>query len=162
MSNQTAYGSRSISAPSNPWLTPEDVVEYWTDAFQRSVLFLDVLRERGEQLCRAQCQDGAPRPEVRGPARGRRPQAAAPRQLCPGPDRSSSRRGDRREEAARSSSSTRVPGTGPGSAASRPRARSALPSRRAIPATSSASCPSPCQGRRSRTSRAPRRPSSSA
>jgi pimeloyl-ACP methyl ester carboxylesterase len=45
MSNRTSPDSH---ASSNPWLTPEDVVQYWTDAFQRSVLFLDVLRERGE------------------------------------------------------------------------------------------------------------------
>ena len=45
MSNQTLLDSH---ARFNPWLTPEDVAEYWTDALQRSVLFLDVMRERGE------------------------------------------------------------------------------------------------------------------
>jgi pimeloyl-ACP methyl ester carboxylesterase len=46
LSNQTSYGSRSVFAP---WVTVQDVVAYWTDACQRSVLFLDVLRERGER-----------------------------------------------------------------------------------------------------------------
>lgn len=46
MRNQSSYGLHSISAP---WVTAQDVVEYWSDACQRSVLFLDVLRERGER-----------------------------------------------------------------------------------------------------------------
>jgi hypothetical protein len=44
MSNQTTYGSGSVQ-----WVTAQDVVEYWTDACQRSVLFFDVLRERGKR-----------------------------------------------------------------------------------------------------------------
>src|SRR5262245_47497309 len=46
MSNQISLGSH---AKPFPWLGPDDVIRYWTDAFQRSVLFLDVLTERGEQ-----------------------------------------------------------------------------------------------------------------
>ncbi len=53
---------------------------------------------------------------------------------------------------ARSSSSIRARGTDPASAASRRTARSAWRCRRAIPATSSASCRSRCPARRSRTS----------
>ena len=30
-------------------ISPQDIIEYWTDAGQRTVLFLDVLRERGER-----------------------------------------------------------------------------------------------------------------
>ena len=45
MSKQVSSSSHA-SLP--PWPTAEDAIQYWTDAYQRTALFLDVLRERGE------------------------------------------------------------------------------------------------------------------
>ena len=107
---------RSFPTPINP----QDVIEYWADAFQRSVLFLDVLRERGEHYAAHNAKtaphvlkfeaqlvvDGRKLPRPVNYVLARIILLAAWRWT----------RGS-----ARSSSSTRVPGTGRGSAASRPR-----------------------------------------
>ena len=45
--------------PSGKLCSPADAIEYWTDAFQRSILFWDVLRERGNEYI-AHEQDGKP------------------------------------------------------------------------------------------------------
>ena len=46
MSKQVSFSSH---ASLSPWPTAWDAIEYWSDACQRSVLFLDILRERGER-----------------------------------------------------------------------------------------------------------------
>ena len=58
--------------------------EYLLDAWQRSILFLDVLRQRGN-IYREQQEDRSQRPRVRSRAGAGRPEAAAPGQLWPGP-----------------------------------------------------------------------------
>src|SRR5215510_8907729 len=45
MSKRTPLSSHASPVP---WPTTKDVTEYWTDACQRTALFLDVLRERGD------------------------------------------------------------------------------------------------------------------
>ena len=127
------------------------VAEYMLDAVERSVLFWDVMRQRGNQYREHQAET-APHVldyEAELVVDGRTPRA--PGQLCAGADRPARRRRDR-PRSAPSSSSIRAPVTAPASAASRPTARSASRSRRAIPATSSASCPTRCPARPSRTS----------
>lgn len=35
--------------PANPWALPQAFSEYWVDAWQRTVLTWDLLRQRGNQ-----------------------------------------------------------------------------------------------------------------
>ena len=60
--------------------------EYWLDAWQRSILFLETLRERGNRSS-STCERGAARPRLRDRAGAGRPHACPDRQLRPGPDR---------------------------------------------------------------------------
>ena len=67
------------------------VQEYWLDAWQRSVLFLDVLRERGNTYVE---QSAKAVPHVltfKAEARAGRPHPAAAGQLCPRAHRSAGR-----------------------------------------------------------------------
>ena len=125
-------------------------VEYLTDAAQRNVMFLDVLRRRGNQF--QEHVEGRAEPVLSYDyeilAKGTdlpRPVNYGLVAIMPPPgvvvDPASGR----------SSSSTRAPAMGPGSAASRPTARSASPCAPGTPAISSASCRTPCRARRSRT-----------
>ena len=134
---------------------------YWVDAWQRGVLFLDVMQRRSKQYEEHAAKvaphvlkfgtelvmDGRklPRPVNYVLARLSRRKAS----------RSTTRSGH-------SSSSIHAPATGPASAGSRPRARSASPSRLGIPAISSAFCPSRYRDRPLKTSSLPRRRFSSA
>ncbi len=43
------HHSASPPAPASPWPFLEAVTDYWTDAFQRTGLFLDVMKERSER-----------------------------------------------------------------------------------------------------------------
>ena len=136
------------------------VMDYMVDAAQRSVLFWDVMRQRGNQY-REHLAETAPHVldyEVELVVDGRT--LERPVNYVPGAGRSAGGRRRSIRRAGRSSSSIRAPGTAPASAASRPTARSASRSRPAIPAISSASCPTRCRARPSRTSPAPRRSSS--
>ena len=130
--------------------------EYWIDAAQRSILFWDVMRERGNAY-REHLVEIAPHVldyQVELLLDGRtfaRPVNYVLVRVIPPQGTRSIRR------AVRSSSSIRVPATDRASAGSNPTAKSGSPSRPAIPAISSGSCPIPCPARPSRTSRAPRR-----
>ena len=89
-------------------------VEYMVDAGQRSVLFLDVMRQRGDQYREHLAQTA---PHVLNYAAeliidGRKLRAAG--QLCAGAHHSAEGRRDRSRRAGRSSWSIRAPGHGPG------------------------------------------------
>ena len=134
-------------------------MEYMVDAAQRSVLFWDVMRQRGNQY-REHLAETAPHVldyEVELLVDGRtldRPVNYCLVRVVPpsGVEIDPRRRPfvivDPRA------------GHGPGSAGSRPTAKSAWRSKPGIPAISSVSCRSPCRARPSATSRAPRRSSS--
>ena len=124
--------------------------DYWVDAWQRSVLYLDVMRRRGNQYHEHMAEKAPHVLSFTGElvADGRKLERPVNYGLV---------RIDRLED---------VPvdpkkrpfvvvdpraGHGPASAVLKPTARSASPCAPAIPATSSASCRSPCPARRSRT-----------
>ena len=135
-------------------------VDYMIDAAQRSVLFWDVMRQRGNQY-REHLAETAPHVlEYEVELVARWPHARAAGQLHPGAGSSRREASKSIRNAGRSSSSIRAPATAPASAASRRTAKSASRSRPAIPAISSAFCRTRCRARPSRISRAPRRYSS--
>jgi hypothetical protein len=127
--------------------------EYLVDAAQRSVLFWDVMRQRGNQY-KAHEAEAAPHVldyPVELLIDGRkleRPVNYALVRIIPA------------SIAGPLSSSILVPDTGPVSADSRPTAKSGSPWLPDIPATSSAFCPTRCRARPSRTLRT-RKPYSS-
>ena len=105
--------------------SPAAAAEYWIDAWQRSVLFLDVMRRRAAQY-EAHAAELAPNVldyeaelvlDGRTPRRGRSTTLLA--RIVPPEGVEIDPR------SAPSSSSTRAPATAPASAASRPTARSA-------------------------------------
>ena len=124
--------------------------DYWVDAWQRSVLYLDVMRRRGNQYHEHMAEKAPHVLSFTGElvADGRKLERPVNYGLV---------RIDPLED---------VPvdpkkrpfvvvdpraGHGPGIGGLKPTARSASPCAPAIPATSSASCRSPCPARRSRT-----------
>ena len=126
----------------NPALDPWN---YWVDAYQRSVLFLDVMRQRSERYAEHAAKDA---PHVLKFAcdlvmDGRKLQRPVNYALV----RVKLLREWRPTRASVPSSwSIPAPATVRALAASSPRAKSALHSRLGIPAISSASCPSPIPG----------------
>lgn len=134
-------------APSNPWTA---AYEYAVDAWQRGVLYADVMRQRGNQYHQHMAKRA---PNVLSmeyelvldgrefPARSTTACYASRRPRASKPTRSS----------APSWWSTRAPATAPASAASSRKARSAWRCAQGMPATSPPSCPSPCRPKRSRT-----------
>ena len=70
--------------PAMPFGVFAPAMEYMVDAAQRSVLFWDVMRQRGNQYPRACGRNGSARPRLQGRARHRRPHAAAAGQLRAG------------------------------------------------------------------------------
>ena len=87
----------SVAASMAPWTTGFD---YTVDAWQRSILFLDVLRQRGNQYLEHMAEQAPHVLQLPGRARAGRPQAAAAGELRAGPDHPAARRHDRCEEAA--------------------------------------------------------------
>ena len=134
----------------------ESVVEYMTDATQRSVLFLDVLRQRGNNY-REHAAKTAPHVlnydvelVIDGRTLDRPVNYALVRVIPPKGTRSIQR-------SARLWSWIRELATVPGSADSSPTARSEWLSRRGILVISSDFCRSRCPVKRSRILRTPRR-----
>ena len=74
--------------------------QYWTDAWQRGVLFLETLNERGNTAARAGGQGGAACAELRRRSRARRAHAGAAGQLPARAHRPAGGRDDRSHEAA--------------------------------------------------------------
>jgi hypothetical protein len=149
--------SSTALPPAMPFAMFAPAMEYMVDAAQRSVLFWDVMRQRGNQY-HEHAAEKVPNVlsykaelVVDGRTLPRPVNYVLARIIPPAGTRSIRRAGP-------SSSSIRAPVTARGSAASRPTARSASRSRPATPAISSASFPSRCRARPSRTSPAPRRP----
>ena len=58
-----------------------DVWSYWIDAWQRGVLFLDVMQQRSQQYEEHAAKSRPARPQIRRRARDGRAQAAARREL---------------------------------------------------------------------------------
>ena len=109
-----------------PWSLWTDAASYWVDAWQRSILYLDVLRQRGNQYHEHMAEQAPHVLQLPGcelVLDGR--DAAAAGELRPGPDHAAAPASRSIRRSGRSWSSTRAPATGPGSAASRPTARSA-------------------------------------
>ena len=94
--------------------TTNPIADYWLDALQRSVLLLDVLRQRGNIALRAQRENGAQRAALQGRAGARWPHARPAGELRAGAHRAARGGTSRPTESARSSSSIRGPATGPG------------------------------------------------
>ena len=133
--------------------------EYMTDAMQRTILFWDVLRQRSDQYY-AQKAKAVPHVlsfDAELVLDGAHLRAAG--QLPAGAHQAAGRAWSSIRGSARSWWSIRAPATVRASAASRPTANWAWRCAPAIPATSSASPPSRCRARPSRTSCTPRRSS---
>ena len=147
----------SVAASMAPWTTGFD---YAVDAWQRSILFFDVLRQRSNQYHEHMAEQAPHVLQFQAELVLDGRTAVAAGELWAGADHPAAPASSSIRRSGRSWWSIRAPGTGRGSAASRPTARSASRCGPAIPATSSASCPSRCRARRSRTSWTPRRRSS--
>ena len=72
--------------------------DYTLDAWQRGILFLDVLRQRGNQYFEHMAMRAPNVLHFDARSGARRPQAAAAGQLCPGRDHPAARRRDRCQE----------------------------------------------------------------
>ena len=119
--------------------TLDPLSAYLVDAAQRTILYWDVMRQRGNQYREHMAQQAPNVLHFGAELIMRRAHARAAGQLRPRPHHAARRRHvDQRN--GRSSWSTRAPATAPASAASRPTARSASRWPPAIRATSSASC----------------------
>ncbi len=138
-----AVEGHAFDQPANPALDPWN---YWIDAYQRTVLFLDVMRQRSERYAEHAAKDAPhvlkfacdlvidgrklPRPVNYALVR-----IQAPREWKTDPRKRPFVVFDPRA------------GHGPGIGGFKRKAKSALRSRRDIPAISSASCPSPSLAR---------------
>ena len=92
------------------------VQEYWLDAWQRSILLLDTLRQRGNRYLEQQREGRSPRARIRGGARPRRPDDAPADQLPAGAHHPARGNEDRPDQAARSWLSIPGPATARASA----------------------------------------------
>ena len=79
--------------------TMRAVQEYWLDAWQRSVLFLDVLRERGNTYLEQSAKEVPHVLELQGRTGARRPHVGAAGELCAGAHRPARRHEDRSDKA---------------------------------------------------------------
>ena len=130
-------------------------VDYMIDAAQRSVLFFDVMRQRGNQY-REHLTETAPHVldyEVELVLDGR---TSSDRSITSWPGLSHPKASRSIPRAGRSSSSIRAPGMARALAASSRTAKSASRSRPDIPVISSASCPTRCRAKPSKISPAPK------
>ena len=100
-------------------------MEYMVDAGQRSVLFLDVMRQRGDQYREAHRRDRSACPELRRELVIDGRTLERPVNYVAGAHHPAEGRRDRSQRAVRSSSSIRAPAMARASAASRPTAKSA-------------------------------------